>query len=316
MMRNKEHRTEQERMHQRLAESNRPLDELYHSAFDLIQISDEQGKLLFVNRAWCEKLAYSPEEASQLHFLEIIHPQYRKMAQQYWSQINDTSGAGKFRSVFAARHGELIHVSGSIVPRTDEQGHTTYRGIFHDISDQVRAEQSRNLYNSIANHTIHSPNLQDLFHNISQELKKVVQAEDFVIAVQHPQAVDFSYWAGPQAYLLQDQAHRAGLEDLVRYATAVGKPLLLEGADLAELVATQVIRPLTQMPGVWIGVPLVSKQQTIGLLFVQNQEHNDTLNSRDLELLDFVSGQVALAIERKANEEKTQRAAKPPVLDL
>ena len=299
-----QYRKEPDRIRHQPVESNRLLDELYHSAFDLIQITDEQGNLLFVNRAWCEKLAYSPEEAKELHFLKIIHPQYRKMAQAYWSQINEAAGGDKFRSVFTARNGELIHVSGSIVPRTDEQGHKTYRGIFHDISDQVRAERSRNLYNSIANHTIHSPNLQDLFHNISQELKKVVRAEDFVIAVQHPRAVDFSYWSGPQAYLLQDQTQRAGWEDLVQYAISVGKPLLLEATDLAELVEAQVIRPLGQTPGVWIGVPLISQQQTTGLLFVQNQRHDDTLNSRDLELLDFVSGQVALAIDRKANEEK------------
>ena len=303
-MSDNQHHSERENRHQNPLESNRLLDELYRSAFDLILISDEQGKLQFVNQAWCEKLAYSPEEAAHLHFLEIIHPQYRKMAQLYWSQINEDGGGEKFRSVFAARTGELIHVSGSIMIREDEEGRKTYRGIFHDISDQVRAERSRNLYNSIANHTIHSPNLQDLFHNISQELKKVVRAEDFVIAVQHPPAIDFAYWSGPQAYLLQDEAHRAGLEDLVHYATAVGKPLLLEEADLCELVEAEVVRPLTQVPGVWIGVPLISKQQTIGLLFVQNQEHNNTLNSRDVELLDFVSGQLALAIDRKANEEK------------
>ena len=303
-MRDRQHHPPRaEQSTQQPTESSRLLDELYHSAFDLILITDEQGKLLFANRAWCEKLAYPAEEVKSIHFLETIHPQYRKVAQSYWSQLHETGGGDRFRSVFVARSGELIHVSGSIMLRTDEKGQRTYRGIFHDISDQVRAEQSRNLYNSIANHTIHSSNLQDLFHNISQELKKVVRAEDFVITVLHAQSVDFSYWSGPQAYLLQEEGHRAGLEDLVQYATSVGKPLLLNAADLTELVETQVIRPIGPVPGVWISVPLISKQETIGLLFVQNQQP-DTLDSRDLELLDFVSGQVALAIDRKANEEK------------
>ena len=299
-----EDRSESESVRQKLIESNRRLDELYHSAFDLIQITDPLGKLLFVNRTWCEKLKYSPEEAEQMHFLEIIHPQYRKVAQHYWNQMEGNADVGKFRSVFAARNGDQIHVSGSITPHTDEQGHTIYRGIFHDISDQVRAERSRNLYNSIANHTIHSPNLQDLFHNISQELKKVVRAEDFAIMVQQKASVDFSYWAGPASALLTDEAHRVGLEDLVRYAISVGKPLLLKRTDLIELMTDGLIRPLTEVPEVWIGVPLISKQETIGLLLVQNQQKDDTINSRDLELLDFVSGQVALAIDRKASEEK------------
>ena len=299
-----EDRSDRESVRRKLVESNRRLDELYHSAFDLIQISDEQGKLLSVNRAWCEKLKYSREEAEQLHFLEIIHPQYRKVALLYWSQIGEGSDVGKFRSVFEARDGEEVHVSGSITIHTDEQGQTVYRGIFHDISDQVRAERSRNLYNSIANHTIHSSNLQDLFHNISRELKKVVQAEDFAITVRQGKKIDFSYWAGPQRYLLDNETHRAGLEDLVRYAVAVGKPLLLKRAEIEELITEGVVRPLAELPEVWIGIPLISHQEAIGLLLVQNQQYNDTMNFRDLELLDFVSGQVALAVDRKANEEK------------
>ena len=299
-----EDHSERESVRRKLAESNKLLDELYNSALDLIQICDEQGKLVFVNRAWCEKMAYSAQEAESLHFRDVVHPQYRNVAQSYWERLDEPGGGEKFRSVFAAKSGELVHVSGSIISRTDEQGRKTYRGVFHDVSDQVRAERSRNLYNSIASHTIHSSNLQDLFHNIYRELKKAVRAEDFSIAIQQQHTVDFSYWAGPQAYLLEDPTHRAGLEDLVDYAMAVGKPLLLDETDLTELVSAQVIRPLSVLPKVWIGIPLISKQQTVGLLSVQNQKHEDTLSSRDLELLDFVSGQVALAIDRKANEEK------------
>ncbi len=293
-----------ERARLKLVESNQLLDELYHSALDLIQICDEQGKLLFVNRAWYKKLGYSPDDAHRLYFTEIVHPQYRKVAQSYVDQIDGGGGGGNFRSVFMTKDGEPVHVSGSIVPRVDEEGMKTYRGIFHDISDQVRAEQARNMYNSIVNHTIHSPNLQDLFHNIYRELKKTVRAEDFSIVVQHHKGIDFSYWSGPQSYLLDDPKHRAGLEDLVRYGIAVGKPLLLNETDLNKLIEAHTIRPLSVLPTIWIGIPLISKHQTVGLLFVQNHDRGDALSARDLELLDFVSGQVALAIDRKANEEK------------
>ena len=296
--------SEDKRTQSQRSESYRLLDELYHSALDLIQICDEQGKLLFVNRAWHEKLGYSPDEVDTLYFLEIVHPQYRKVAQLYLSQISDTGGGDNFRSVFITKDGEPVHVSGSIISRADERDTKTYRGVFHDISDQVRAEQTRNMYNSIVNHTIHSPNLQDLFHNIHRELKKTVRAEDFSIVIQHHNTIDFSYWSGPQSYLLDDSQHRAGLEDLVRYAIGVGKPLLLNKADLTVLIEEQTIRPLSVLPTIWIGIPLISKHQTVGLLFVQNHDHGDTLSSRDLELLDFVSGQLALAIDRKASEEK------------
>ena len=44
-----------------------------------------------------------------------------------------------------------------------------------------------------------------------------------------------------------------------------------------------------------------------GIIAVKCYKSRTTYSIRDLELLDFISGQIALAIERKQNEEKLQK---------
>lgn len=156
---------------------------------------------------------------------------------------------------------------------------------------------------NITNHTLRSSNLHDLYYNICRELKKEVRAEDFAIARWESGKVDFPYWEGPVGQLIKSQKQRQEYEDLVNYVVSVNKPLLLEKADLNALTSAKVIRPLPVVPETWIGIPLSSAQQAIGVLFVQHRK-SGFLSYRDLELLDFLSGQLALAVTRKSDEEK------------
>ena len=293
----------QQSVQKKLYKSNRLLSELHENAFDLIQVTNEAGELLFVNRAWKDKLQYTDKDLKGLRFSDIVHPQYKSITRSYLDKADHQSSAGRFRSVFLAKNGEKVYVSGSVSVRIDEQGKKFFRGIFYDITDQVRAERARNLYNSIVNHTIHSASLQELYQSIYGELQKAVEAESFYLALREDSHLTFPFYRGKYAQLLEDEAHRQGLESLIDYAITLNKPLFLHREDILELVAIEAITPLSVVPSIWIGVPLVANNQAVGLLAVQDADSDEKLNARDLKLLSFISGQLALAIERKANEE-------------
>ena len=293
----------QQSVQKKLYKSNRLLSELHENAFDLIQVTNEADELLFVNRAWKDKLQYTDKDLKRLRFLDIVHPQYKSITRSYLDKADHQSSAGRFRSVFLTKNGEKVYVSGSVSVRIDEQGEKFFRGIFYDITDQVRAERARNLYNSIVNHTIHSASLQDLYQSIYAELQKAVEAEAFYLALREDNYLTFPFYRGKYAELLKEASHRHGLESLIDYAITLNKPLFLHREDILELIAIEAIAPLSVVPSIWIGVPLVANNQAVGLLAVQDADSDEKLNARDLKLLSFISGQLALAIERKANEE-------------
>ncbi|MGY8830931.1 MAG: diguanylate cyclase domain-containing protein, partial [Pseudomonadales bacterium] len=56
----------------------------------------------------------------------------------------------------------------------------------------------------------------------------------------------------------------------------------------------------------WLGVPLISGTQTIGALVLQNHSAKERYTEQDQALLQFVSSQVATAIERKRTQSRLE----------
>ena len=303
--------TEQNEVRRRLSETNSQLIDLYNNAYDLIQLFDENGKLLFVNKAWKEKLGYADEEIKLLHYYDIVHPQYAPILKNNVDKVAADEEIGNFKTVFLSKHGQKIYVSGSINCR--RYGGKTYefRGIFHDISDRVRAERSQELYYSIANLTIQSADLDHLYHNIHRDLKKVITADNFYIALydEEQQVITFPYHVDEQDHRYYHAAEKIATDGLTDYAIASNRPIIMYEEDIIELVDSAVIKPIKEIPKVWLCVPLRVEKRTIGIIAIQSHKSRTALSIKDLDLLDFVSGQVALAIERKRKEEKISEQA-------
>jgi PAS domain S-box-containing protein len=61
--------------------------------------------------------------------------------------------------------------------------------------------------------------------------------------------------------------------------------------------------PSVRRPSDWLGVPLKTGDRTIGVLTAQSYDEGVRYTERDRDILQFVSTQVAMAIERKRGEE-------------
>ena len=59
---------------------------------------------------------------------------------------------------------------------------------------------------------------------------------------------------------------------------------------------------------VWLGSPLKIEDKTIGVMAVQSYTNPELYSEKDIKLLEFVSSQVATAIERKKAEETLQKS--------
>ncbi len=59
---------------------------------------------------------------------------------------------------------------------------------------------------------------------------------------------------------------------------------------------------------IWLGVPLKTAHGVVGVVVVQNYTDAKAYSEKDLDLMTFVSGHIAMAIERKRAEEAVQHA--------
>jgi PAS domain S-box-containing protein len=283
---------------------NKHLQELFNNTNDLIQVFSIEGKLLYVNNYWKEKLGFTDEEISDLNIKDIIVPEYYEITKQRLFRIANGDKPGRIVTQLIGKNGKKYVLSGHVNCSYEAGKPKEFRSIFHDITDQVRIQKAQNLYLTIANLTIHSSNLNTLFKNIHNELKKVIDAKNFYIALKEEEKDVLHF-----PYIVDENYKESTLKTkfgkgLTEYALLKDQPLCIYEEDFVDLLHHEEIEILGPVPKVWIGAPLKIESQTIGVIALQCYINRNTYSGKDLDLLDFVSGQIALSIDRKQKEEQ------------
>ncbi len=301
--------TEKKKVNMALARTHAQLQDLFDNANDLIQIISLNGDLLFVNRAWKEKLGYDGDEIEKLNLRDIIHPDHTRSTLRKFRKILKGEKLFKFQTVFVSKDGKNIYLAGSVSCRYENGRPTAFRCILYDTTDRIRAEKAQNLYYSIASLTTKSDNLGTLYQNIHKELSKVIEVKNFYITLYNSEKnyLYFPYYVDEdfdgEVRLTQRRVGRG----LTEYAMFYNKPLFLHEEQIIQLAAEHNLELYGAIPKVWLGVPLKIENRITGIIAVKCYRSRTTYSIRDLELLDFISGQIALAIERKQNEEKLHK---------
>lgn len=287
-----------------LKKTNQQFQDLFNKAHDLIQIFSYDGKILYVNNYWKKKLGYTKKELETLNLKELIAPEYYETTKQKLFNISNGELKNHLVTTFLTKSGKKVNVSGNIYCNYEGNKVTEFRGIFHDITEQIRAEKAQNLYYSIANLAAHSSDLENLFKNIHNELQKVIDAKNFYIALIDGESnmVKFPYIIDDYSKI--SYTERPFENGITEYAIIKKTPLFLYEEDMINLGQKENITINGKIPKIWIGVPLILENRTIGVIAVQSYDNKNCYNLNDVELLDFISGQVAISIERKKNEEK------------
>jgi PAS domain S-box-containing protein len=80
------------------------------------------------------------------------------------------------------------------------------------------------------------------------------------------------------------------------------KPLLLDETQLQDRYATGRNRVWGTAPKCWLGVPLLLREEAIGVMAIQDYYDCCAYGRKDLALLESTAGQVAIAVDRKRTE--------------
>ncbi|TAE26833.1 MAG: PAS domain S-box protein [Cytophagales bacterium] len=307
--------TTKKRVASALSFTNAQLQDLVDNTSDLIQLVTLDGKFMFVNRAWREVLGYGSDEVAALTLREVLHPDYADVTLQRLKRVQEGEKLPYFETVLRNKLGKTIFVSGSVNCRYDNGRPTAFRCILHDTTSKIRAEKSQKLYYSIANWTINTRNLDDLYGRIHEELGNIIDARNFFIALYDgskrylyfPYYVD-EYFGSQLRFTKRRLGNDRTRPGLTEYTIRADKALFLYEKDIRQMADEHQIDLYGQrQPKVMLTAPLRVGEQVTGIIGVKSYNDERTYGPRDLELLEFISGQVALAIARKQDEAKLNK---------
>ncbi|MCF2487260.1 PAS domain S-box protein [Dyadobacter sp. CY347] len=301
--------TRRRRMESSIAKSNSQLQDLVDNTSDLIQLVAIDGKFIFVNKAWREVLGYGLDEIASMRMEDILHPQHKEQALAQLKLIEQGHSNPNFEAVFVSRDGKKVFVAGSVNCRFDNGKPTAFRCILNDYTEKIRAEKAQNLYYSIANWTVNTQNLDDFYHSIHEALGKIIDIKNFFIALYDPSKsyIYFPYYVDQYFQGNVKFTKRKLGNGVTEYAIASNKPLFLSGEKIEELAKTNSLYLYGVTPKLLLCVPLRVGDRVTGIIGVKSYDDPNMFDARDLELLEFISGQVAMAIARKQSEEELSK---------
>ncbi len=292
-----------------LSRSNGQLQDLVDNTSDLIQILSLDGRFTFVNKAWREILGFQSDEVAKLNIRDIVHPDFLEETFEKFNKIERGERIPDFETVFRRKDGRRIYLSGSVNCRFENDVPVAFRCILHNSTSKVRAERAQNLYYSIAQATIQSVNLDDFYKRIHEELSTLIDVKNFFIA-QYDPSTSFLYFPYYLDEYFDSRLHftkrRLG-NGLTEYAIAANKPLMLTDDDIQTLAKNKEIYLYGEVPKVMLCVPLRVDNKVTGIIGVKSYERQNKYDIRDLELLEFISGQIAIAIARKQAEDNLSK---------
>ena len=157
---------ERSRTEKTLASVEESFMHLVEAGSDLFQQLSDDGRILYVNPAWCSVLGYSNAEALRLSIFDVVDPAHQEA---FRARIGPSALARRpepFQTIFRSRDGRALVVEGNVSLRELETGAMTSIGIFRDVTERVELERMRQDFISTVSHELRTP-LTSIFGSLS-----------------------------------------------------------------------------------------------------------------------------------------------------
>ncbi|PKP57025.1 hypothetical protein CVT91_11625 [Candidatus Atribacteria bacterium HGW-Atribacteria-1] len=299
--------TESKQTEEALIKSQQEFASLFKSSPDALVYTDEKSNILDINPRFTELFGYTLEEIKGRNIDDgMVHPP-DKIDEGKRLTCEALKGYFYYETIRKKKDGTLFPVSISATPLVIDGQAKREIGIYIDITERKQNETMQKVLYNISRAANSPISLKQLYKTIHKELGTIIDTTNFYIALvnEKEDKIYFPY-------------HQDEMDDnffifsfstsntLTTYVIKTGKPLLNDNSQYEEMINQGILSPggSTTPQSIWLGVPLKVENKVIGAMVVQSYTNSNLYSKKDTKLLEFVSSQVATAIERKSSEEK------------
>ncbi|MDZ7788882.1 MAG: diguanylate cyclase [Xanthomonadales bacterium] len=282
-----------------------PKDKLLDLLLDAVCVVDVDGRFLWVSAASERVFGFRPEEMIGRTAFEMMHPDDRAATRALVETINSGVAMSGHENRYLHKDGSIAHIMWSARWLEDEQVRI---GVARNITDRKRAEAKQSALYAISEAAHESDDLMALFERVHAIINDLLPARNFFVVLYdaNKDELSFPYYVDQVGQTPPSQPLSSG--SLSAEVVRSGQPLLLTPDNADELLVQKGLGA-SEYSLDWLGVPMIADNQTVGALVVQSYDGNARYSEQDKELLQFVSSQVAAAIERKRADARLRHIA-------
>ena len=292
---------ERKRIEEKLQTEKAYLDQLFESAQEAVVMTDNNGRIIRINREFTRMFGYSKEEAVGCFIDDLVAPEnLREEAISYTKKLSRGEKIA-FESVRKRKDGSLINVLSIGAPIIVNNEQVAVYAIYLDITERKKSEEEAK------KRAMQFALLYKIGQQISSKLELKALFKEIVTAVRNA----FNYY-GVMLFLLDEETRVLKLQAIVGgYVDVFPKDLKIEiGKGMigraAETGETQIsgdvsknpyyVRESSEITKSELSVPIKRGKKVIGVLDIQSDKYN-AFDESDVSAMETLSTQIAIAIE-------------------
>lgn len=262
---------------------------------DAVCAVDPQGRFVFVSAA-CERIfGYTPQEMIGRVMIDMVHPDDRARTQIAAAEIMAGQAVTHFENRYVRKDGRIVHIMWSARWSETDQLRIA---VARDITERKHVESMQAALYAISEAAHATKDLLALLREVHQIIGELLPADDFLVALYDEKSgeLSFPYQA--------DGDHQPPAPRKLDSDTLIGEiirteQMLLISPETISTLPESARTTVNKNTLYWLGAPLSSHKGVIGALVMQRYAKGACYTDADKELLQFVSTQIAAAIERK-----------------
>lgn len=170
----------------------------------------------------------------------------------------------------------------------------------NNVTEHKQSELIQIIQYNIAKAIIVSNNLESLIRIIRNELSALFDTNNFFVAFYDKKSgiLKKSVWFDENDNFTEWKAENS----LSGIVAAESRTLLLDREGIIKLSEERNLNLVGTPAACWLGVPIKIKNETIGVIVVQSYSDRNAYNARKAEVLEIISSQLSIFIEKKNAE--------------
>ena len=176
--------------------------------------------------------------------------------------------------------------------------------LLKDVTEQNKTMRAKEVMYEIGELANKIKDLPLLFKAIQGSLNRILDTRNFYVALYNEERDEFSYPYYKDEFDSPPPLPVKAERGISAYVIKSGHPILLTKEEFYTMNREGKIDLLGTPSEQWLGCPLIVEEKPIGIMAVQSYSTDVIYDENDMEMLNFVSDQIALTIKINIEDEK------------
>ncbi len=264
---------------------------------------DNNFKFKYVNPQFEKLLGYPAEYLLGKDFRNFLDEESLNLvSERYKKRQAGQDVPSVYRFGVKRRDGSVRRVEIRAVINQEERKNPETIAQLLDITELEKNEKIKEVIFNISQAVISTKNMKEFYKMIHNEINKIIDSKNFFVGIYDESSDTISLpYIRDEKDSFEKVPARGTISSLV---IKENRSMILTPGDIKKLEDDGKIDLVGTPSKVWLGVPLRLDGKVIGVLVIQSYKDENEYEISDLELMEFISSQIASSISRKQKEEQ------------